>query len=319
MRVVVTGSSGFIGRHVAARLAKETIDVYAVSYRHSNVADTSNIQHISGDLRDPHFADAVTKSADVVIHLAGLAHARFAADDYGQVNVKATENVAKAAIRNGVSSFVFASSISVYGPCQDGAVSEASSCHPVTDYGRSKLQAEDVLTNLSAGSHMNVSILRLSTVYGAGDPGNVSRLIRSVQRLGPIVVGRGANLKSLIHVDNIAELIVSLIGRDLPHFDVVNVGDPAPYSLSTIVETVADVRGDRRPTVRVPLGVSMAGAGSLELLWGAAGRKPPISRDQVAKLTESAVVDVTHLRDAYGFTSRILLREGIQRTLGLLS
>lgn len=319
MRVVVTGSSGFIGRYVVARLATETIDVYAVSCRYSNAADTSNVQHFSGDLRDPHFADAVTKSADVVIHLAGLAHARFAADDYGQVNVKATQNVAEAAIRNGVSSFVFASSISVYGPCRDGTVSEASSCHPATDYGRSKLQAEDVLTSLSGGSPMSVLILRLSTVYGAGDPGNMSRLIKSVQRFGPIVVGRGTNLKSLIHVGNVAELMVSLIGRELPHLDVVNVGDPAPYSLSTIVGTVADVTGDRRPMVRVPQSLAAAGAGFIELLWAPTGRKSPISRDQVAKLTESAVVDVTHLSDAYGFTSRILLREGIQRTLGLLA
>lgn len=319
MRVVVTGASGFIGRNVVARLTSEPIAVRAVSYTHLDQLAAGGVEHVSGDLREPGFADIITRDVDIVIHLAGLAHVSAAADDYQELNVKATARLAKAAAKNKVRSFIFASTVSVYGAYHDDVVTEAFRCKPVTDYGRSKLQAEDVLSELAANDDMSVVVLRLSTAYGAGDPGNVSRLIRSVQRFGPVVVGRGTNLKSLMYVDNIAELIVSLIGRKLPHLDVVNVGDPTPYSLSTIVETVADATSDRRPTVRVPFGISMAGAGFLELLWRATGRKPPISRDQVAKLTESAVVDVTHLRDAYGFTSRILLREGIQRTLGLLS
>lgn len=319
MRVVVTGASGFIGRSVVARLTSEPIAVRAVSYAHPDQLAAVGAEHVSGDLREPGFADIITSDADIVIHLAGLAHVSATADDYQELNVKATARLAEAAAKNKVRGFMFASTVSVYGAYHNDVVTEERRCKPVTDYGRSKLQAENVISELAANVDMSVVVLRLSTAYGAGDPGNVSRLIKSVQRFGPIVVGRGTNLKSLTYVDNIAELIVRLAGMELPHFDVVNVGDPTPYSLSTIVETVADVTGDRRPTVKVPIGMSMAGAGLLELLWGVTGRKPPISRDQVAKLTESAVVDVTHLRDAYGFTSRILLREGIQRTLGLLS
>lgn len=318
MKVVVTGATGFIGSHVITRLAEEAIALRAVSHRHLCCWPSDNVQAIRSDLRDPSCADAILSGSDVVVHLAGLAHVCADADDYQQVNVRATVNLAEAAIRNEVRALVFASSVSVYGKHGDCPMTETSLCRPITEYGKSKAQAEDALAKLAAGSGLSVIVLRLSTAYGDQDPGNVSRLIKSVQRFGPTVIGRGTNLKSLTHVDNIAELIASLIGRKLGGFDVVNVGDPAPYSLSTIVDTVADITGSKRPALRVPLSMAMTGAGLMELACGAIGRKPPVSRDQVTKLTESAVVDVTHLRDGYGFTSKILLREGIRRTLGLV-
>lgn len=316
MRTVITGSSGFVGRSVAHALSGLPISIRCVSYQRPSRPARTDMELVSGDLRDAQFADKVAGDADMIIHLAGLAHVRADSVDYREFNVKATANLARAAARRGVQSFVFASSSSVYGECDGIPMKETSPCRPATEYGKSKLQAEEMLNELALDSHMNVIILRLSTVYGAQDPGNVSRLIRSVRRFGPFVVGRGTNLKSLTHVDNIAELVASLIHKDLPHFDVVNVSDPVPYSLSTIVETVASVTGDTRPVVRIPRGVAMAGAGITESLWGIAGRRPPISRDQVSKLTQGAIVDVSHLRDAYGFVSRVLLREGIQRTLG---
>lgn len=317
MRVVVTGATGFIGRHVVTRLMKEPIALRTVSHRQLDHGIDPKVEAVVADLRNSGVEGALVKGADAVVHLAGIAHVRASAADYQQVNVEVASRLAQAAVRNGVRSFVLASSASVYGNCENEPLKEGSPCRPTTEYGKSKLQAEGAVARIAAGSDMSVVNLRLSTVYGAEDPGNVSRLIKAVRTFGPVVIGTGSNLKSLTYVGNIAELVALLVARELPHFDIVNVSDPDPYSLSALVSTVADVLRDKRPMTRIPLGVAMTGARVAELVCGVLGRKPPVSCDQVAKLTETAIIDVTHLRGDYGFTSPILLREGIERTLEL--
>ncbi len=139
------------------------------------------------------------------------------------------------------------------------------------------------------------------------------------KRCRPVEAGPFLSLGGLpwfIRTDSTGELMNVPVARKLPRLDLTSVSDLASNGLSEIGKAIADATGDRRPPVKVPLGFAMASAGFMELAHSTVGRTPPISRDQVRKLTETVALDVSRLRDVYGFSSPIPLRDGIRRTLG---
>lgn len=192
---------------------------------------------------------------------------------------------------------------------------EEHALRPVTPYGYAKAEAEKVCNEIASREGMRLVVFRLSTVYGTGEPGNVSRLIRAVQKIGPVVIGDGKNQKSLTYVQNVAELCGHVM-RNYPGRSVTcNVSDPRPYTLSEIVETIAKVLTYRGRVRYVPRELAILGAQALSLGFRLFCRQSPISPQAVKVMTESAVCDTSRLKRELGFEAPILLEEGLKLTI----
>src|SRR5688572_1664280 len=182
-RTLVTGATGFLGRTVVAQLLAAGVAVRTTARRPR--ADLALPDFRPSDLTASDDLGPLLSNIDRVIHVAGLAHqfGRQAADNaaFQRVNALATERLARAAIAAGVRRFILVSSVAVYGS-QHGEIDESTPCQPATAYGRSKWLAEQVLRNLVAGTCMETVILRPVTLYGEHDPGNVGRLMRTIDR-----------------------------------------------------------------------------------------------------------------------------------------
>ena len=167
-RVLVTGSDGFVGRHLVPYLAAQGHKVIAAS-RATPAFETSNIVPVPlPDLSMPFDWQPLLQQCDIVIHLAGIAH-RFASDDlYDQVNHRATAALAEAAFRCGIKHLVFVSSIAAQsGSSSDHELTEDEPPRPNNPYGRSKLAAEKAVR--AAG--VSYTILRPVVIYGEGKKG----------------------------------------------------------------------------------------------------------------------------------------------------
>ncbi len=207
-RVLVTGASGFIGRHLVHRLIERGCRVSCLVRASSRTEElrSAGAQIITGDVTDRADMDRILTESQpgIVFHLAGMLRA-FRDGDFLHVNAGGAESVAaECADRAEPPVLVVVSSLAAAGPCADGRPRvERDSPTPVSAYGRSKLAAER--TAIRYAGRVPITIVRPPIVFGSGDRG-VLEIFRPIARWGiHVVPGRGRQQISLIHVTDLVE------------------------------------------------------------------------------------------------------------------
>ena len=149
--ILITGASGFVGSHlveaVCARGERVRCLIRRDSLKRRTLALPASAELAFGDLVSGEGLNDAVAGADTVIHLAGVTKALSTSDFYSG-NVRATENLARAIAGRGVR-LVHVSSLAAIGPSTDGTpVSDDTEPHPITHYGRSKLEGERIVGRL---------------------------------------------------------------------------------------------------------------------------------------------------------------------------
>jgi len=205
--VLVTGSSGFVGRRLVSALAGGGYRVVAASRNPGAAGFPDGVEVIRlPDLAERIEWDGLLADIAYVVHLAGVAHrgAAVAEETYDRINHVAVADLAAAAARAGLARLVFISSIgSQSGPSCDHVLSEADEPRPTTGYGRSKLAAEIAL-RASGAAH---TIFRPVLMYGPDAPGNMRMLARLAAAPWPLPFGALTGRRSLLAVDNMINAI----------------------------------------------------------------------------------------------------------------
>src|SRR6185295_5498225 len=208
MRVLLTGGSGFLGSFVAEQLAGEGHIVRALVRPRSErklLEQIARLELAPGAIEDRASLDAAVKGVDAVVHVAGIVKARRPADFF-EVNTQGTKNLLEASIRQGVGRFVYVSSLAAVGPSADGKpVPDDVEPRPVTQYGRSKLEAERAV--LQAKDKLHVTVVRPPLIYGPRDRETLA-FFTSVRNGVLPMTGDGTNTLSVIYVADCAAAVV---------------------------------------------------------------------------------------------------------------
>lgn len=237
-RILVTGASGFIGQHLVRKLAQSGYRVRAAS-RQPVVFDDPRIEGIAlGDMSRSFAAEYVVRGVDAIVHAAGLAQARPGIPDaaYTAINVDATRQLARAARAARVKRFVLMSSIRAQvGASHKGIVTEATPLAPTDAYGRSKVAAEAVTSELLNGSATRWTVLRPVLVYGPGVKGNMAALIRLAARPLPLPFGALKSRRSLVSIGNLIAAIEHVLRTEAAENNSFIVTDSTPVTVAEIV------------------------------------------------------------------------------------
>lgn len=188
-RILITGANSYIGTSFENYIKQ--FDGYQI--------DT--VDMIDGTWRDKDFSPY-----DVVFHVAGIAHIKETKDNaqlYFDINRDLAIEVAKKAKNNGVGQFILLSTMSVYG-CVTGVITKETTPKPTTNYGKSKLQAEQEISQLES-EDFKVAVLRPPMVYGKGCKGNFQTVLKLAMKLP--LFPRINNSRSMIYIDNLCSFV----------------------------------------------------------------------------------------------------------------
>lgn len=231
MRILLTGATGFIGKHLLKELLKNH-KVVAIA-RNPLSMGSSNLKVIYGNLLDKKIIEDSMKNIDIVIHLA--ASLDQSDKNIEEINVTLTKTLIEEAKKAKIKKFIFFSTEKVpHSYCNDS-------------YTISKRKAETIVT-----AFKNHLILRPSLVYGPGDTKYISILL-SIIRKHPIVpiIGTGNQLLQPIFVKDLVKAVVNGIKNNIK--GTYLLAGPEPISYNNIVQTLINELGLRRITIHIPI------------------------------------------------------------------
>jgi len=305
--VLVTGASGFVGRHVAPTLAREGWSVRRAVRSPDGMDDEVVIESIGPETD----WTAALEGVDAVVHLAARVHHKHeehAVQLYRNVNIAGTLHLARCAATAGVRQFIFVSTVLVHGRSNEGRspFSEDDILTPRGLYGMSKAAAEAGLRTLARDSDMKISVIRPPLVYGAGAKGNFALLTRAVNLGMPLPFAAIHNHRAFLAVQNLSSFIQRRLAHPDPasNFEIFLVADKEQVSTPEFIERLAKAAGKSSRLFGMPpdlLGtlLSLMGRqdthdsliGSLELNLSkaiATGWQPQVSLDEGLRLALSA-------------------------------
>jgi UDP-glucose 4-epimerase len=303
--VLVTGATGFVGRHLLPVLERNGWTVRSAVRRPSGFPHEVVIDSI-GAVTDWRAALA---GVDAVVHLAARVHHPNDGEAeklYRDLNVDGTLQLARSAIVAGVKQFVFASTALVYGRNNDGRppFSEEDELTPHSLYSRSKVEAEAGLKSLAQGHAMGITVVRPPLIYGPGAKGNFALLARAAKVGVPLPFAAIHNRRAFVSVQNLASFIASRLSAPGERFDVFLVADAEQVSTPEFFRRLARAGGGKARLLPAPeplLGglLTLSGRpdarqsliGSLELNIAKAlstGWRPPLTLDEGLRLALSA-------------------------------
>lgn len=276
MKVLVTGSSGYVGSRFIERFSADyTFQPFSLQNSSLESLDLAGV--------------------DTILHCAALVHQNisYTQEEYDRINAEYPFNLAKKAKTYGVKHFIFISTVAVY---QDAEwVNEHSMCRPSTPYGNSKLKAERLLGTLANDSFV-ISIVRPPMVYGPSAPGNIALLSKLVRTI-PILPFKGIdNHRTFVGIDNLIEFIRILLEK--PQDGLFLASDETALSTTELVRLIAEALDKKIYLFRL--------AGFETILKTL---RPSLHN----KLFGNFVIDNTHTRTKLQFHPPYTPQEGISR------
>lgn len=305
--VLVTGANGFIGSHLCNHLHERGYRVCG-TVRKPGTQPSPFKTIIAPTLDRENDWTRVFSGCRTVVHLAARVHiTKDSSDDslkeFRDLNTHATLNLARRAIEQGVTRFLFISSMGVYGT-QDHIkpLSPHDLPTPLTPYAISKYEAELGLQALSADTGLELVIIRPPLVYGPGVGANFLRLLRAVDRGLPLPLDSVRNLRSLVYLGNLVDAIEACLENPLAAGKTYLVSDGDDVSTPELIRRLAHALGRTPRLFPIP-----------PALMRLAGRL--LDRgEEIDRLLGSLAVDSSAIRHDLGWIPPYSMKEGLTAT-----
>lgn len=312
-KLVVTGATGFIGSHLARRLAQENGALVVGTGRNLSRAASDldqSVALVEADLLDFARMRDIVRGADVVFHVAAWLGSRHGEPDMAwPVNVWATLELVRAAASGGARRLVLVSSIAAYGPRTDAIVCESDSLD-VTQrslYGRTKAEGEMRAMELAHRLGLELTIVRPGMVYGPGSIGWSVRMVRLLQLGVPVIWGNGDGYAYPVYVGNLVNGIILAARQPQAAGEAFQFVD-TPMTWRDWFGHFGRMCG--RPPRRAPLWLARRLFQVAE--WLPLGLS--VDRDLIVYYTSRSVLPLTKASRLLGYEPGVTIREGMKRT-----
>jgi nucleoside-diphosphate-sugar epimerase len=324
---LVTGATGFIGGHVARRLAREGVAVRALvrAGRNTSALEQLGIEPVIGDLTDRVSLTAAATGCSQVVHCAALVSDWATVREIEHVNVVGTANVIGAAGTAGIERFVHISSTDVYGHPGTAGVDELHTPGGFANwYAETKLAGEREVRRAQRAHGLRTVILRPATVYGPGSVDVVGDIARAIRGRHMLLIDSGRAVAGLCYVENLVDAVLLALRQDAAAGETFNVTDCLPVTWRQFTDDLAAGLG--APPVRLSLPYPVANALASALEHGYRGVRrmtelstpPLLSRQAVQVLGRNQDFSNRKLTERLGWRPGVGYDAGLAATLAWL-
>ena len=255
MKIFITGGGGFIGRHLAKYLLNNNFEITIFDDLSNSTQDMiesiGKVNFVKGDIRDFELLNKSMQNHELVIHLAAktsVSDSNENQENIIDVNVNGSQNVVKSCNYCNISKLIVFSSAAVYGEgFENKPHVENSATNPISPYGKSKLEMENIVKEASKTSNLNSIIFRLFNVYGEGQSdvyaGVIKKfVINSLQDKPALIYGKGDQTRDFIHVSDVIEYISRAIKKiDDKKGEVYNIGTGKSISVKQLASEIFSI------------------------------------------------------------------------------
>lgn len=307
MKVLVTGSTGFVGSRVVALSEEREWEVVPVVRKTSQIQPNSFAVPSIGLATD---WSGAFDGVDCVVHCAARVHQMNESEQdaltaYRETNTLGTLNLARQAVEAGVKRFVFVSSIKVNGEFTElGSPFQPNLNNiPQDPYGLSKYEAEVELNQLSKETGLEVVIIRPPLVYGPGVKANFLSMMRMIDKGIPLPFGAIKNQRSLVYLDNLCSLILTCCQHSSAPGHTFLASDYQDVSTTQLMQTIA-LSMNKTPRL-LPIPMSW-------IQWVASVLK----KQHIAqRICGSLQVETRLTKEILGWVPPVTFDEGIKKTV----
>ena len=291
MKILITGSTGFLGCKIQYGLKGHDIETLSRSNSNYNFDLASHVPIFDGQF-------------DLVIHAAGKAHSRpkteIEKQEFYYINVEGTKNLLDGLSKSGVPKyFVFISSVSVYGHEIGCEIDESTLLVASDPYGLSKIKAEKIVLHWCKKNNVICTVLRLPLLVGPNPPGNLKSMINAIRMGFYFNIAGGSARKSMVLVSDVSNYIIraSVVGG------IFNLTDGYHPNFKELSNCIADQLG-KKYVPNIPMFFA-----KILAFWGdITGPKFPINSDNLKKITSTLTFDDSKARKAFNWDPTPVLK-----------
>jgi len=283
MRAMITGANGFLGSHLAKRLAKRGEQVRCLLRKGSDASalDGVRCELVHGDVTDPESLPAAMRDIDVVFHLAGIRRSP-EREAFFRVNAEGTRNVCDAMQAMDVRRLVLCGSLSAMGPgTAEAPRVESDPFLPQEAYGESKAEAERIAFEYAG--KLEVTVVRPPRITGPGDRENLA-FFKLVKNGFKLKVGGGPRPLSTVDVEDVVDLLILLAERKEAVGEAFFAPGPDLTSLEGLQDLAAQTLGIRPMPLLIPATVLLGLSACADWASKVTGKHLPLNRKLAKQL-----------------------------------
>ena len=309
MRIAVIGGSGFLGSSLC-RILKNN-EKHFVNYDINKSLDfPDDYEYFSVENKNSDFKS----SFNAIINLAAIHRDDERKEDYHKVNVEGARNICDLASKRSINKIIFTSTVAIYGFSND-PIDEDFNPNPFNDYGRSKLEAEEIYKEWQREDPIKRSlvIIRPTVIFGENNRGNVFNLIKQIKSKFFVMIGDGNNIKSMSYVENVAQFLYQCLElkEGLYIKNYVDKPDLKTKDIVRIVQKSLSIKQFKK--FYLPINIGLFAGILVDFLSSLTGKKFPISFIRVKKFTSNTIINSN--RNFFNFNPPVSLDEALEKTI----
>ena len=313
MNINLIGGSGFIGTRLISRL--NVNNKFKIKIIDKAKSKSFPDYFVMGDVRSPIQLKDKISCESIIVNLAAEHRDNVQPISlYEDVNVGGARNICSVASEKKVKMIIFTSSVAVYGFAPVGT-DESGASAPFNHYGRTKYEAEQIFKKWQEEmpDERTLVIIRPTVVFGEQNRGNVYNLIRQIVLGKFIMVGNGANRKSMAYVENVAAFIEYSLNFK-PGIHIYNYVDKPDLTMNQLVGNVQQIMGqERKIRMRLPFVIGYAIGKMFDFAASLTKKRFAISAIRVKKFCSNTVYNTA--LDKTGFKAPVALDKALTQTI----
>ncbi len=312
MKILVTGATGFIGKHLVKELVGKGHKVMCLVRKTSRKKDINYLKKLevelfNGELTDKNSLKGICKGIDIIYHLTGvLGSFNFSEKLMFDINVKGTENILNESREDKVKKFIFCSSAGVLGPIVSG--NELSPYNPSNFYEETKIEAEKLVLR----SKLNYIIIRPEFVYGPMD-NHVLPLFKAIKNKRFFIIGDGNSLLHPTHIDDLTQAFVKCLDPKIKNKVYIIAGENA-IKVKVLYKLIAKKLNVKTNKILIPIPIVNILAFIFENSAKVFKFNPLITKSRIRFFTENKSFNTSKAKKEIGYNP-IKLEKGIEKTI----